>query len=389
MADRHKVLFLIPNLQQGGAERQILELATRLPERFEPVFCLFNDTIHYREYLPAGEPRHVLGVREMNRAGFRRLVQVLRSEQPRILQTYRDKTNFWGRLAAMRAPVPIVVTSVRNRAMAPLHLLSERWLSRGTDQVLTNSQGVRQELVRFARVPGDKIQIVHNFIDVERFRPPTHGERTAARARWQVAADETILLCPGRIALQKHQMGLALALSMLHKRGRLPGGARLLLAGRKRDRLYSALLGPWISWLDLGPRITALGAVSDMLSLYHAADILVLPSLYEGLPNAVLEGHACGLPAVVSHAANIDRLVLDGETGFEVPTFNHGALADAIGKMLALSPRERRLMGERGRAHIVREFSAERVLGEMVALYDRLLLRKGFAAPASRAEAVS
>jgi glycosyltransferase involved in cell wall biosynthesis len=377
MADRHKILFLIPNLQQGGAERQILELATRLPERFEPVFCLFNDTIHYREYLPPGEPRHVLGVREMTRVGFRRLVDVIRSEKPEILQTYRDKTNFWGRLAARRAPVPIIVTSVRNRAIAPRHLVTERWLARKTDMVLTNSEGVRRELVNFARVPPGKIQIVHNFIDTDRFRPPTGNERADARARWQIADDETILLCPGRIAFQKHQLGLALALRMLRKRGGLPPHARLLLAGRKRDRLYSSLLHPWLSWLGLTKRVTYLGSVSDMLSLYHAADILVLPSLYEGLPNAVLEAHACGLPAVVSHAANIDRLVIDGDTGFEAPTFKHGLLAEALGKMLALDPDTRRQMGARGRDHIVREFSVERVRDEMVALYDRLLAEKG------------
>ncbi len=379
MSGRHKVLFLIPNLQQGGAERQILELATRLPERFEPVLCLFNDTIHYREYLPPGQPRHVLGVPRMTRMGFRRLVDVLRSEQPQILQTYRDKTNFWGRLAARRAPVPIVVTSVRNRAIAPLHMLTERWLCKNTDRVLTNSEGVRRELVRFARVPADKIQIVHNFIDTTRFRPPTADQRIAARARWNIADDETIMLCPGRIAFQKHQLGLALALGMLRKQGGLPPRARLLLAGRKRDRIYSSMLDPWLSWLGLKKEVTYLGSVSEMLSLYHAADLLVLPSLYEGLPNAVLEGHACGLPAVVSHAANIDGLVIDGETGFEAPTFNHGRLAEALGKMLAKGPDERRQMGALGREHIVREFSVERVLNEMVALYDRLLREKGLA----------
>ncbi|MBC8131604.1 MAG: glycosyltransferase [Deltaproteobacteria bacterium] len=379
MAGRHKVLFLIPNLQQGGAERQILELATRLPERFEPVLCLFNDTIHYREYLPPGQPRHVLGVGKMNRAAFRRLVEVLRTEKPQILQTYRDITNFWGRLAARRAPVPIVVTSVRNRAIAPLHLLTERWLTRGTDRVLTNSEGVRRELVNFARVPPDKIQIIHNFIDTTRFRPPTADERRAARLRWNVADDEIILLCPGRIALQKHQLGLILSLRMLKERGGLPARARLMLAGRKRDKVYATLLNPWLSWTGVGDQVTTLGAVSDMLSLYHAADILVLPSLYEGLPNAVLEGHACALPAVVSHAANIDRLVIEGETGFEVPTFDHGSLADALGKMLAMDPGDRRSMGARGRAHIVREFSVERVHEEVVALYDRLLREKGLA----------
>jgi glycosyltransferase involved in cell wall biosynthesis len=379
MTGRCKVLFLIPNLQQGGAERQILELATRLPGRFEPVICLFNDTIHYPEYLPAGQPRHVLGVRRMTRASFRQLVTIVREEQPRILQTYRDKTNFWGRLAARRAPVPIVVTSVRNRALAPLHLVTERWLARRTDRVLTNSEGVRRELVTFARVPPEKIQIVHNFIDTTRFRPPSASERSAARARFGIHDNETILLCPGRIAFQKHQLGLALAMARLRETGRLPAQARLLLAGRKRDRAYAALLDPWLAFLGVDRQVTYLGAVADMLSLYHAADALVLPSLYEGLPNAVLEGHACGLPAVVSHAANIDGLVLDGETGFEAPTFDNQGLSDALDRILRLGVDDRRRMGLRGRDHIAQSFSAERVLGEMVALYDRLLAEKGLA----------
>jgi glycosyltransferase involved in cell wall biosynthesis len=114
-----------------------------------------------------------------------------------------------------------------------------------------------------------------------------------------------------------------------------------------------------------------------MVSLYHAADALVLPSLYEGLPNAVLESHASGLPAVVSHAANVDRLVLDGESGFEVPTFDHEALSEALARLFVLPAAERRAMGARGRAHIVANFSVDRVLAETVRLYDGLLAAKG------------
>jgi glycosyltransferase involved in cell wall biosynthesis len=308
----------------------------------------------------------------MSRRGFRRLCDVLRSERPAILHTWRDTANFWGRLAAARVPVPIVVTSTRNRALNPLNMLTERRFARRTARVLANSEGVRRELVSLARVPADKVQIIHNFIDLERFRPPTDEERRQARARWGLAAGDVALLVPGRISFQKHQLGLGLALGMMRRRGRLAPNVRVLLAGRRYDRIYGALLGPWFRWQGVHDRVTHLGTVSEMVSLYQAADVAVLPSLWEGLPNVVLEALACGLPAVVSHAANIDRLVTDG-AGFEVPTFGHAALADALARITTVSDDERRQMGARGRAHVAATFSATRVLGEVIDLYDRLL----------------
>jgi glycosyltransferase involved in cell wall biosynthesis len=374
---RHKVLLFVPNLQQGGAERQILELMTRLPPRFETTLCLYEDVVHYREYLPPGEPKNVLGARRMGRRGLDRLVEVLRREQPDILHSYRDKANFWARLASPRARVPIVITACRSRAMHVVHLATEQWLSERSDRVIANSEGVRRELVGLAGVPSEKVQVLHNFIDVEKFHLPSAEERNAARTRWGLGDGELALLLPGRVGLQKHQLGLAFALARLKRAGRLPARLRVLLAGRNRDKLYAFMLPRVLKWLGLEGLVTFLGPVSDMVSLYHAADALVLPSLYEGLPNAVLESHASGLPAVVSHAANVDRLVLDGESGFEVPTFDHEALSEALARLFVLPAAERRAMGARGRAHIVANFSVDRVLAETVRLYDGLLAAKG------------
>lgn len=373
----HKVMLLIPNLQQGGAERQILELARKLPPRFAPVLCLWNDEIHYRNLLPAGEPRHVLGVRRLGRKGLRRLQEVLREEKPSILHSYRDKANFLARLALRRAPVPVVVTSVRNRAINPLYLLTEWYLSRRSDRVLANSQGVRHELKRWARVPDSKIQVIHNFIDLERFHPPSAEERAAARARYRLAHDDLVLLLSGRISLQKNHMGLVRALARLKRRGRLPGKVRVLLAGRERDHLYTALTWRLAKFLGVDRYLVRLGAVTDMPTLYHAADALLLPSLWEGLPNAVLEGHASGLPALVSHAANVDRIVLPGESGIEVPTLGLRSLAEGLGLLIETPVEQLRRMGERGRAHVAASFRQERVLAETVALYDALLAEKG------------
>jgi glycosyltransferase involved in cell wall biosynthesis len=382
---RHKVLLFIPNLQQGGAERQILELMTKLPERFEVTLCLYEDVVHYREYLPAGEPRNVLGVRRMGRAGLSRLVEVLARERPHIFHSYRDKANFWARLAVKRlagvagARVPITVTAVRSRAIGPLHLATEWHLSKTSDRVLANSEGVRRELIARARVNPGKIQILHNFIDLAKFRPPDAEQRRAARQQYGLHEGEVALLLPGRIGLQKHQLGLVLALRALARAGRLPAAVKVLLAGRNRDRAYAAVLAQVITRVGIAGQITALGPVKDqdMIALYHAADALVLPSLWEGLPNVVLEAHASGLPAVVSHAANIDGLVLDGESGFEVTTFHPRPLAEAIARMVSLSPETRRQMGARGRAHIAATFGADRVLAETVRLYDTLLAERG------------
>src|SRR5689334_7292962 len=182
---RHKVLLFIPHLQQGGAERQILELMRRLPPRYAPSLCLYRHDDgarhHYEAYLPPGEPRHALGVDSMGPVGLRRLIELLRAERPAIVHSYRDKANLWARLAALVAPVPVVLTSVRTRFQGPLYTAAEFLLQTRSDRVLTNSRGIEEELVHWAGVAPHRIQIINNFIDLEEFRPPTPEERAAAR----------------------------------------------------------------------------------------------------------------------------------------------------------------------------------------------------------------
>ena len=361
MSQRHKILYLTPNLKQGGAERQLLELIRRLPERFEPVMCVFDAAVHYADYLLPGEPRHVLDVGRMTRAGFGRLCEVLRSEQPAILHTWRDTANFWGRMATGRVPVPIVVTSTRNRALHPLNLLTERRFARRTACVLANSEGVRRELVS-DRARSRRQGPDHSQLHRPRTLPSADRGRTRAGARAvESRADRHRAAGPGAHQYPEAPVRGRPGAGMLRRSGQLPANARVLLAGRRHDRVYAALLDSWLGLQGVRDRVTHLGTVTDMVSLYQAADVAVLPSLWEGLPNAVLEALACGLPAVVSHAANIDGIVTEG-AGFEVPTFAHDALAEALARITALSDGERRAMGERGRAHIAENFSATRVL---------------------------
>ncbi len=373
---RTKIFFFIPNLQQGGTEGQILELINKLPARFEPVLCVYHaDQVFWGARCPPGQPAHDLGVRRMNLAALGRLTEILRQEKPDIVHSFRDKANFWARWAAARAGVPITVTSCRNRMMELRYLVSEWFMSRRSRLILTNSVGVKHELTAWARVPADKIRVVYNILDVAQFRPPTEEERAAARARWEIPADRRAILLPGRIGLQKHQLGVLRAMRALARSGRWPADALLLLAGRARDRGMTAWVRRLASDPRLAPSVRFLGAVEDVRSLYWASDLLLMPSLYEGLANAALEGCASGLPAILSHAANVDGIVRPGETGWETPTGRHRPLVRALGEALATPAERLAAMGRRGREHVVARFAPSEsfAVDQMVAVYDELL----------------
>ena len=377
---RTKVFYFIPNLQQGGPEGQILELINRLPARFEPVLCVYHgDNIFWGGRCPPGQPAHDLGVRKMNLGALDRLTEILRREKPAIVHSYRDKANFWARLAASRAGVPITITGCRNRMMGLRYLAVEWFLQRRSKVILANSIGVKEELVRWARVSDDKVRVIYNLLDVDFFRPPTADERAEARAHWQLAPETRALLLPGRIGIQKHQIGLLAAMRAIARRGKWPQDAVVLFAGRARDKLTSALVRRYAGRPDLASAVRFLDAVKDIRSLYWASDLLVMPSLYEGLANAALEGCAAGLPAILSHAANVDGIVRPGETGWEVPTLRHAPLVEALEAALATPADRLAEMGRAGRAHVTARFAPRKdhVLDQMVAVYDELLAGTG------------
>jgi glycosyltransferase involved in cell wall biosynthesis len=375
--ERIKVFFFIPTLDQGGAERQILALMSRLPARFEPVLALWHDrSIHFPELLPPGQPRHVLGTNRMTPGSFRRLVAILRHERPAIVHCFLNRANFWGRLAALRAGVPVVISSNRARMMEWRYLPFERWLSERCQLIITNSVGVRDELVNVAQVSPERIRIIHNVLDLEHFRPPTAAERAAARAHHGFRDDQRVLVLPGRVSMQKHQLGLLLALARLAKAGRLPDDVVVSLPGRQSSSVIGRLVQRLARRRCLRGVVQLPGANTDMRCLYWSSDLLVLPSLWEGLPNVALEGSACGLPSVLSHSANLDGIVSPGESGWDVPTGDHWALSDALDEAFSL-PRERWAeMGRRGRQRIESLFQPGRVVAETVATYDQLLAER-------------
>ena len=129
--------------------------------------------------------------------------------------------------------------------------------------------------------------------------------------------------------------------------------------------------------MGISDRVVFLGLRRDIPSLLDAADGYVLSSVWEGLPNAVMEAMAAAKPVVATCVGGVPELVQEDETGFIAPPRNPEALAQAMEKMMAL-PKEKRLeMGEVGRAYIEANYSLEHVVDQWEALYMEHLQRKG------------
>jgi glycosyltransferase involved in cell wall biosynthesis len=218
------------------------------------------------------------------------------------------------------------------------------------------------------RVAAAKLLYIPNGVDLDRFaRSPDPGWR----ARCVPGAGRLAVML-GRISRQKSPHLLALALGRLRERGALPAGARMSIVGEAECPKTRKQLDDAIHQHRLGDVVTLSPPTTEPEVYYHAADFTVLASLWEGMPNVVLESLAAGRPALVSAAANAAGLIEDGVTGWVVPTGEVEPLAERLGQVFAAPPAtlERMRAACQQRAS---DFDVSRMVQRYEALYAALL----------------
>jgi len=369
------ILHLITELDIGGAEKALYRLLTRLNrERFAPIVaCLYGgDDIVGQEIRTLGIP--VVDLRMRGRKwhvdAFWRLYRLLRRGRPTILHTWMFHANFLGRITGRLASVPVIITSRRNINIGgPWRERLSRWTAGLDDRVIAVCELARQAEIERARVPPDKVVTVYNGVDPQQFAALDPQAAVRIRRTFDIPAQAPLLGAIGRLHPQKGFTDLLTAMAQV--RECFPA-ARLLLVGDGglRDDLEAQT-----RVMDLSEVVTFAGLRTDVPEILVALDLFVLPSLWEGLPNAVLEAMVAALPVVATMVGGTLEVVVDGVTGLLVPPRDPQALAQAINALLG-DPERRYKMGQAGRERVRQRFSVKRMVEETESLYEQLLAEK-------------
>ncbi|GAA2895308.1 glycosyltransferase [Streptosporangium fragile] len=367
-AQVRSVAFLIGHLGMGGTQRQLSLLARELRGRGVEVHVLLlsKDGPHEPELRAAGVGVHHLGFTRRpprpraaaeNARAFARLVGLLRRLRPDVLHAFLREGYVLGAPAARLAGVPVTVAGRRNQSRLERR---RRWLrplegalNLIVDHVAVNAAALAEDAHTADGVPTRKLSVIYNGLPAPAF-DPVEPE--------QVDTAFPVVVCVARLSPEKGHRVLVEAAADLARRGR-PCTFVLVGDGPERGRLEGRVDAS-------GADVRFAGVRGDVRGFLARADVVVLPSLSEGLSNAVMEAMAAGRPVVATAVGGTAELL--GDRGILVPAADPQALADGIARLLD-DPVLAASLADAALAWARKNLGLDVMVDAHLALYGRLL----------------
>jgi glycosyltransferase involved in cell wall biosynthesis len=375
-----RILFLSTSMGMGGAESQLLSAARVMLARGHEVVI-----VSLLPLGPMGVQAQSLGIRteslEMPRGvpdprGLLRLARLVQEWRPDVVHSHMVHANLLARALRLVAPVPALVSTIHNISEGGrLRMAAYRLTNRLVDHMTIVSQAAADRFIREKIVPRRLLTVVPNGVDAETVRRVPAGAREALRRSLGIE-DRFAWLAVGRFEVAKDYPNMLRAFGLARERH--PESV-LLLVGRGSLQSETAALA---QGLGLGEAVKFLGVREDVPVVMSAAEAYVMSSAWEGMPMVLLEAGAAGLPIVATRVGGNHEVVLDGESGFLVPSRDATALGSAMVGLADLSPDRRRAMGRRGYEHVRQHYGLERVAQRWEEIYRDVLTRKGAASGA-------
>ncbi len=383
-----RIAHVIESLGRGGAERLLADLLKRLDkERFESrVFYLFPNHTLRDEIEQLGitcECLQLSSAWDLSR-GVGLLSRQLRFFAPDIVHTTLQKADMFGRLAARKAGIRHILSTLHecpynpevfidNPGLNPLKYALIKQLDRFTarnfnEHFIVVSDFTKRLLQRYFGISDERITRIYSGVDVSAGESLDAELLKALRRELGLLPEHIVLVNVARLAPQKGQRYLLEAMKQIHQR--LPQ-VKLLIRGE------GPLRQVWKSFIaehELSGCIQLVEGRSshrEVIHLMALADIFVFPSLFEGLGIAALEAMALGKPCVASNVGPLPEVIEDGKTGLLVSPRDSAALAEAI-TVLAREPNRRLMMGKQARIRAESLFDIRETAARLEALYQGL-----------------
>ena len=371
-----RVLQLIDSFQQGGSERQAVQLTRLLHETGD--YDLMAACLDGRGVLRTDIEALGLGeIPEFPLTSFydanfvrqlMRFVRHLRHHEVTIVQSSDFYTNIFGMLGAKLAGVPVRIAARRESGKrSAFRRRIERGAYRMAQAVIANCEAVRRELITEG-VPENKVVTSYNGLELTKFTPRQESQREELLASFGLSAvgNRRLVTMVANLRPVKDQATFLRAARQVRD---AVSDAAFCLAG-EGELLES--LSQQAEQLGLGGDVFFTGRCERVADLLAVSDVGVLSSASEGFSNAIIEYMAAGLPVVATDVGGAREAVVEAETGFLVQPGDADLLAVRV-KELLTNPARMRSMGAHARRTVEEKFSSAALLERTQCLYDRLL----------------
>lgn len=278
-----------------------------------------------------------------------------------LIHTHMSRAHSFGVLLKLASRIPVVATA-HSRSLQ-LH-----W--RLNDFVIANSNSTAEYQTKFNRVPKSKLETIHCFVDLQKFREVTERDVRRVQRQLRLNGDEFLVGVVGDVCERKGHRFLFQALSRVVKQ--VPN-LRLVLLGRfhrreaytrqLRQRLIEERLFRYTKWLGL--RFN----VADFMTAF---DVCVVPSIEEPLGMVAIESMAAGTPVIASQVGGLPEIVKQNVNGILVPPRDPQAIAEALIAM-AMDRQLRNRMGATGQAQVFHQFDPVRLTGQVIDVYEKAI----------------
>jgi glycosyltransferase involved in cell wall biosynthesis len=248
-----------------------------------------------------------------------------------------------------------------------LRVFEEKMLER-SNKIIAVSDFTRRELLQYYKVKEDKIRVIHNGVNVDKFKPAT--DKLKAKAELGFSPEDKAILSVGRLYARKGLFTLIESMVLVTRKFR---NAKFIIAGKGLSNEMKKLVN-YAAKLGVEDNIVFTGYFPDkkLPRLYQAADIFAFSTFYENLPFAVLEALSTGLPVVTTNVGGIPEMIDNGKNGFLVEPFNSRELADRILYYLE-HPAAASEMALLARKTIENQFDWRLIVKKVVKVYDEAL----------------